>query len=221
VSIVQENAGVVPGRIQDDDATVGASRGACAFRLIPSFEKHDNKATHHPTRRPPSATIKNMTQFHDIQKILKRPSIDGQGKALKLSAPVGIHRPPTATPRSQRFRRAVGRSATHSSTHADSAEISLTTWREYTSPQDCATISSGGQSVESSLSVSSLHDISTHSDSASEVSPRSRSHSHSRGVRSPSRSPGSPVSLKSRESSGIALNPASPSIYKNAPPVGQ
>ena len=104
VSMVQRSAGVVPGRIVDDDALIGASRGACGYRLIPSFEQHDKKATQHPTRRPPSAKIKNMAQFLDIQKVLKHPSVDGKGKPLRLHPPVGFHRPPTATPRTHRFR---------------------------------------------------------------------------------------------------------------------
>jgi hypothetical protein len=105
VSLVQKKAGVVPGRVADEDNLLGATRGACAFRLVPSFEQHDKKPTHHPTSRPPSAKIRNLAQFHDIQRVLKHPSVDGKGKPLKLQVPIRIHRPPTATPRSLRHRR--------------------------------------------------------------------------------------------------------------------
>ena len=104
VSMVQQNAGVVPGRIVDEDSMKGASRGACSYRLVPSFEKHDKKPTHHPTSRPPTSSIKSLTQFFEIQEVLKKPSVDGRGKSLKLGAPIGIHRTPTNTPRDQRFR---------------------------------------------------------------------------------------------------------------------
>lgn len=214
--MVQENAGIVPGRIQDDNTTMGASRGACAYRLVPSFELHDNKATHHPTRRPPSAQIKNMAQFYEIQKVLKHPSVDGKGKALKLSAPVGIHRPPTATPRSNRFRTAARRGAAQRP-HSHSAGASVP------ASQDRTVISPGGRSVESPLSLSSLR-ASSSSDDDDDASPRSQE--RTKAARSPSRSPGSPESLKSRASSGMRLTstgmrPASPSIHINAPPVGQ
>lgn len=100
-----EASGIVPGRIVDNDLLMGASRGACSYRLVPSFPQHDKKATQHPLSRPPSAKIKSVQQFFDIQKVLKQPAVDGRGKSLKLAAPVHISRPPTATPTTQRFRR--------------------------------------------------------------------------------------------------------------------
>ena len=39
----QQQAGVVPGRVVEDAEVLGATRGACAFRLIPSFEQHDKQ----------------------------------------------------------------------------------------------------------------------------------------------------------------------------------
>jgi hypothetical protein len=98
-------SGVVPGRIVDDERLQGASRGACSYRLVPSYPQHENQATHHPLSRPPSAKIKSMQQYFEIVMVLKKPAVDGRGRSLKLAAPVGFARPPTATPRSQRFRK--------------------------------------------------------------------------------------------------------------------
>ena len=98
-------SGVVPGRIVDDERLQGASRGACSYRLVPSYPQHEHRATHHPLSRPPSAKIKSMQQYFEIDMVLKKPAVDGRGRSLKLAAPVGFARPPTATPTSQRFRK--------------------------------------------------------------------------------------------------------------------
>ena len=100
-----EASGVVPGRIVDDERLQGASRGACSYRLVPSYPQHEHRATHHPLSRPPSAKIKSMQQYFEIDMVLKKPAVDGRGRSLKLAAPVGFARPPTATPTSQRFRK--------------------------------------------------------------------------------------------------------------------
>jgi hypothetical protein len=100
-----EASGVVPGRIVDDERLQGASRGACSYRLVPSYPQHENQATHHPLSRPPSAKIRSMQEYFEIVMVLKKPAVDGRGRSLKLAAPVGFARPPTATPRSQRFRK--------------------------------------------------------------------------------------------------------------------
>jgi hypothetical protein len=202
VSMVQQNAGVVPGRIVDEDSMMGASRGACSFRLVPSFEQHDKKPTHHPTSRPPSASIRSIQQFFDIQEVLKKPSVDGKGKSLKLGAPMGIHRQPTATPRAASFRKAVAMRSREQPGARDSPETGqISSHATAVSPFPAEPPSPGGNLDDTVSDGSPLA-----STARSALSPSSGPQSISPTV--------APVSRAISPNMSQGIRPASPSLHR-------
>ena len=176
---------------------MGASRGACSFRLVPSFEQHDKKPTHHPTSRPPSASIRSVQQFFDIQEVLKKPSVDGRGKSLKLGAPMGIHRQPTATPRAASFRKAAAMRSREQPGARDGAE----TRDNAGSPFPVEPSSPGGNNDDTVSDGSPLA-----STARSAVSPATRPQSTSPTVAPASRAVSPNVSQ--------GIRPASPSLHR-------
>lgn len=103
VNFVQDVAGVIPGQVPKDDLeTDGASRGACVFRLVPSFEKHEGERARHPVFRPSKGKLKTFQQFLEVQNLLKHPCMNGKGEVDHVG-PI-LARPPIATPKKQRQR---------------------------------------------------------------------------------------------------------------------
>ena len=55
---VARTAGVPYGKFHKDPGDLpGASRGACVFRLVPSFVFHEGKRAQHPIMRPPASEV--------------------------------------------------------------------------------------------------------------------------------------------------------------------